>query len=91
MLAPPSPPPLLLDAVTNSAGKVLAGVALCVHIAVSFTINSQCLVSMIRDKQPGWKWGVVSVGVCGAVFCVVMIIPFFEVRTTKGCEQAKVF
>ncbi|GMI31690.1 hypothetical protein TeGR_g3143 [Tetraparma gracilis] len=83
LLAPPTPPPLLMDAVTSPAGKVVAGIALVVHIAVSFTINSQALTSLVRDISGyAGRWGYLSLCMCAVVFCVTLAIPFFADLTS---------
>ena len=79
LLAPPSPPPLLLAAITNPFLRAIAGVALVIHVGVSYMINAQAIVSLIRaSTKTELKWAYVSLPVCVSVFVFIQAVPFFQ-------------
>jgi len=94
LLAGPTPPSFLFDAIPLGWGRRIAGFLLWVHVAVSYAINSQALCSsldriivhsshvcsegVLSDKH-GMRWLFLTAGVVAITsYFVANAVPFFK-------------
>jgi hypothetical protein len=94
VLAGPTPPKFLLDAIPNDTlAQRLAGLFLWIHVAVSYAINSQALCSSmdrllligtlgVIHIPPRRRWILLTLGTCATSFIIANAIPFFQDLTS---------
>lgn len=91
LLAGPSPPQFLFDAIPTGMQRRLAGALLWVHVAVSYAINSQAFCSSVERVVvhhnlggvcvgPRLRWAALTGMVAVSSYIVANTIPFFQVR-----------
>ena len=92
LLAGPTPPSFLFDAIPIGTGRRIAGFLLWVHVAVSYAINSQALCSsldrmyshsarkkVLLQKRDRIRWFILTAGVAVTSYLVANAVPFFKV------------
>lgn len=94
LLAGPTPPSFLFDAIPLGWGRRVAGFLLWVHVAVSYAINSQALCSSldrivvhsmhfcsegVLSDRHGMRWLLLTAGVAITSYFVAHAVPFFKV------------
>lgn len=91
LAAGPNPPGFLLDAIPiGSSSRRVAGVLLCMHVVVSYAINSQAICSsmdrlvwykLLKDfrfsENAVIRWMLLTGCVCATAYLVANSIPFF--------------
>eukprot|EP00804_Cyclotella_cryptica_P002749 CCRYP_009645-RC/>CCRYP_009645-RC protein AED:0.38 eAED:0.38 QI:39/1/1/1/1/1/2/365/572 len=96
ILAGPTPPSFLFDAIPIGSGRRLAGLLLWIHVAVSYAINSQALCSSLDrmtvhsrgvcgiwghlEERPRIRWLILTGIVAVTSYFVANAVPFFKVR-----------
>lgn len=100
LLAGPTPPSFLFDAIPIGSGRRIAGLLLWIHVAVSYAINSQALCSSLdrlcvhsRGVCGIWgpfqerhriRWLILSGSVAVTSYFVANAVPFFKVSDEYG-------
>lgn len=92
LLAGPTPPSFLFDAIPIGTGRRMAGFLLWVHVAVSYAINSQALCSSldrmmahsafgkgVLAERHRTRWFILTASVATTSFFVANSVPFFKV------------
>jgi hypothetical protein len=92
LLAGPTPPSFLFDAIPIGSGRRIAGFLLWVHVAVSYAINSQALCSSLDrmlshsvcgrgalGERHRTRWLILTASVAVTSYLVANAVPFFKV------------
>ena len=84
VLAGSDPPSFLFEAIPEGFSRCLAGLLLWIHVAVSYSINSQAICSSLDRKLPFWpetpgaKWMLLTGAMALSSYTVANAIPFFQ-------------
>lgn len=92
LVAGPTPPSFLFDAIPAGSGRRFAGLLLWIHVAVSYAINSQALCSSLDRmmahsafgkgalaKRHRIRWFILTTCVAVTSYLVANAVPFFKV------------
>lgn len=78
------PPPFLFETIPEGLSRRTAGLLLWIHVAVSYSINSQAICASLNRRLPFWpdrpaaKWLVLTVSMAVTSYTVANAIPFFS-------------
>eukprot|EP00977_Amphora_coffeiformis_P014072 scaffold3849_cov179-Amphora_coffeaeformis.AAC.10 len=84
VLAGPDPPAFLFEAIPEGIARRTAGLLLWIHVAVSYSINSQAICSSLNRRLSFWpdrpaeKWLVLTGGMALSSYTIANAIPFFQ-------------
>jgi len=78
------PPAFLFEAIPEGISRRSAGLLLWIHVAVSYSINSQAICSSLNRRLSFWpdrpaeKWMLLTGGMALSSYTIANAIPFFQ-------------